>query len=125
MSHARYRLLVLSVLVQSFALVPLAHATHPDPVWVRGSCDGGDLAEALLGAPLPPAHARRKIALRVEAVSLAAESPPIIERPRSEALPFGQRRVSRGLNLDANVIRPPPSPSRDVDRAQEERRRDG
>jgi hypothetical protein len=110
MSHARSRLLVLSLLVELLALVPLVHATPPDPVWISGSYDAGDLDEVLLGAiSMPAADVRRTVALRVDDASPAPEATPLLPPALCpQDLPSRERRVPRGLELDADLTRAPP-----------------
>ena len=46
----RRRACVLAVLFALLALVPLAHASPPDPVWLAGIYDAGDLDDLILAA---------------------------------------------------------------------------
>ena len=44
------RAYVLTVLFALLTLMPLAHASPPDPVWIAGIYDGGDLDDLILAA---------------------------------------------------------------------------
>lgn len=74
---------MLILLVGLVALVPLAHASPPDPVWIRGIYDDADyddvvvaaisMVSTLEGAPLAVV---RSLPIAVEDVPLAVAADP-------------------------------------------------
>ena len=88
------RTCVLGVLFTLLALVPLAHASPPDPMWIAGIYDAGDFDEvvcALIGADTisPPAQLTAiALLLLVDILTEVRVSPVVavvsaIVRPRS------------------------------------------
>ena len=96
----RGRACVLGVLFTVLTLVPLAHASPPDPMWIAGIYDAGDFDEVvwmITGTDTvgPPVQLTRTAPLRLVCVLTRVGDAPVVAvvsstvRPRSPPLLTG------------------------------------
>ena len=84
---------VLGTLCATLALVPLAHASPPDPVWIAGIYDAGDSDDVILAATSLESRGAIRFVLFSQVSPVTAVFLSSISRPPDVSLRIPQARA--------------------------------